>query len=334
MPVPAGGFDVRRRVLACLLVSGLLAITPATALETDQYEAWGHDLADGTDALNAKINYELRKVLDRINGRRGIRRLTCDTVADHVTAHFRMLIFHPIEIWASKSPLIERFPPTEEAELESRETNILGNSSRWDIGTWLPYGPTIEIHGVRIGTDKMAHFFSGGSSYYALYQRATRQGMSAAEAERAVIDRGIFSEKTYLGYGTSGVLSAADLEANYRGMTFFLGLCGGDSPQLERAGNGYELARPFDARDYVTVDWDESYNNSGFIKRRWKKVKPRLLELCPMLDHPWVVAQWKRYRERDLETPTEARMAQLIAEGRMDDVSVYSLDATCSGRSP
>jgi hypothetical protein len=323
-----------RRVVACLLVSCLLAAAPVTGLETDPYEAWGHDLRDATDALNAKINYEMQKVLNRVNGRRGIRRLTCDTVADHVTAHFRMLIFHPIEIWASKSPLVDRYPPTEEAELTSRKTNVLGNSGPWDIGTWLPYGPTIEVHGVRIGTDKMAHFFSGGSSYYALYRRAIRQGKTPREAERTVIDRGIFSEKTYLGYGTSGVLSVADLEANYRGMTFFLGLCGGDSPQLERIDDGYGLARPFDARDYVTVDWDESYNNSGFIKRRWKKVKPRLLELCAMLDHPWVVAQRKRYRERDFETPTEARLAQLIAEGRAGDVTEYSLDAVCSGRGP
>ena len=323
-----------RRILACSLVLCLLAVPSTTALETDPYEAWGHDLRDATDALNAKINYELQKVLDRVNGRRGIRRLTCDTVANHVAAHFRMIIFHPIEIWASKSPLIERYPPTEDAELASRKTNVLGNTSSWDIATWLPYAPTIEVHGVRIGTDKMAHFFSGGSSYYSLYLRARRQGLSADEAQRTVIDRGIFSEKTYLGYGTSGVLSAADLEANYRGMTFFLGLCGGDSPQLQRTGEGYGLSRPFDARDYVTVDWDESYNNSGFIKRRWKKVKPQILKLCPMLEHPWVLAQRRRYRERDIETPTEARMAQLVAEGRMDDVSIYSLEATCSGRGP
>jgi hypothetical protein len=321
-------------MLACFLVSCLLLVPTTAALETDQYEAWGHELGDATDVLNAKINYELQKALDRVNGRRGIRRLTCDTVVDHVTAHFRMLIFHPIEIWASKTPLVERYPPTEEAEIASRKSNILGRSGPLDIGAWLSYGPTIEVHGVRMGTDKLAHFFSGGSSYYALYRRAIRQRIPADQAERTVIDRGIFSEKTYLGYGTSGVLSPADLEANYRGMTFFLGLCGGDTPQLERVGKGYELARPFDVRDYVTVDWDESYNNSGFIKRRWKKVKPQMLELCPMLKHPWVLAQRKRYRERDSETPTEARLSRLIAEGRMEDLSVYSLDATCAGESP
>jgi len=323
-----------RRVLAAVVVLILLAVSPAAALETDQYEAWGHDLDDSTEILNAKINYELQKVLDRVNGRRGIRRLTCDTVAGHITAHFRMLIFHPIEVWASKSPLIDRYPPTEQAELDSRKRNIMGNAGPWDLGTWLPYGPTIEVDDVRFGTDKLAHFFSGGSSYYALFVRSRRQGLSEEAAERRVIDRGIFSEETFLGYGTSGVLSAADLEANYRGMTFLLGLCGGDSPQLERVGDGYELVRPFDSRDYVTVEWDESYNNSGFARSRWKKVKPRLLELCPMLEHPWVLEQRRRYRERDEDTPTETRLRQLVADGLMDGVSVYSLDAVCEGRSP
>ncbi len=325
---------MRHRAIAGCLFAALVVAPAASALETDPYEAWTREIADGTEALNAKVNYELQKVLDRVNGRRGIRRLTCDTVTNHVTAHFRMLIFHPIEIWASKSPLIDRYPPTEEGELESRSTNIFGNHGPWDIGTWLPFAPTIEIHGVRIGTDKMAHFFSGGSSYYALYRRALRQGKSEEEAERTVIDRGIFSEQTYLGYGTSGVMSPADLEANYRGMTFFLGLCGGDSPQLERDGEDYRLSRPFDAREYVTVDWDESYNNSGFNKRRWRKVRPRMLALCPLLDHPWVVAQRERYRKRDAMTPTEVRMRELIAEGKMEDLSRYSLESTCSGAGP
>jgi hypothetical protein len=187
---------------------------------------------------------------------------------------------------------------------------------------------------LRYGTDKWAHFFSGGGSYYRFYMRALRQGLTEQQAEQLVIDRGIYSERTYLGYGTSGVASPADLEANYRGMRFLLGLCRGDSPQLRRDGERYETAYPFDVRAYVTVEWDESYNNSGFVKPRWKKVKPRILNLCPMLEHPWVVEQRKRYAKREQITPTEARLAELIAEGEMNDVAVYSLDSVCAGRDP
>jgi hypothetical protein len=328
---------MRRRVAAVLSVSlfiGLLAATPAWPLETDQYEAWGHELKDSTAALNAKITYEMQQVLDRVNRRRGLRRLSCETVTDHVAAHFRMLIFHPIEIWASKSPLVDRYPPDDAGELASRKTNILGNRGFWDIGGWLPSSPTIVVGGVRVGADKWAHFFSGGGSYYRFFKRALEQGLSEAEAELLVIDRGIFSEETYLGYGSSGVLSPADLEANYRGMTFLLGLCEGDAPQLRQDGDRFELARPFDAGEFVTVEWDESYNNSGFVKRRWKKVKPRMLELCPKLEDPWVQAQRARYAKRDVETPTEVRLHELIEAGDLSDVGLYSLDALCDGRSP
>ena len=325
---------MRARRIAGVLVTAWLLAPAAWPLETDQYEAWNHALRDATDALNAKINYELQVVLDRVNGRRGLPRTSCEVVTDQIAAHFRTLIFHPIEMWASKSPLVDRYPPTEEGEIASRKTNILGNRGFWDVGGWLPNGPTIEVDGLRHGTDKWAHFFSGGGSYYRYYIRALRQGLSAKQAEQLVIDRGIFSERTYLGYGTSGVASPADLEANYRGMVFLLELCRGDSPQLRREGERFELAYLFDVRDYVTVEWDESYNNSGFVKRRWKKVKPRLLELCPMLEHPWVVAQRERYAGREQVTPTEARLAELITEGKMDDVSVYSLNSVCAGGGP
>lgn len=308
----------------------LLLPQPASALETDPYLSWGHELDDAIEPLNAKVNLEIEKVLDRLQHRRAAKRLSCNVVADHISAHFRTLIFHPIEIWASKSPLVDRWPPTEEEELRSKRENLLGNRGPWDIGGWLPESPTIELNGVRVGTDKLAHFFSGGGSYYRFYKRFVAQGIPPEEAQREVIDRGIFSEKTFLGYGTSGVLSAADLEANFRGMQFLLDLCDGDDPQLQLVDGRYQKVRAFDFRQFVTVEWDESYNNSGFVKRRWRKVLPRLREHCARLSDPWVIAQRRRYAQRDRLTPTEARIAEQLAAGRIDDLSQFSLDAVCA----
>ena len=53
-----------------------------------------------------------------------------------------------------------------------------------------------------------------------------------------------------------------------------------------------------------------------------------------MLEHPWVVAQRERYAGREQVTATEARLTELIAEGKMDDVSVYSLNSVCAGGGP
>ena len=82
---------MRARRIAGVLVTAWLLAPAAWPLETDQYEAWNHALRDATEALNAKINYELQVVLDRVNGRRGLPRTSCEVVTDQIAAHFRML---------------------------------------------------------------------------------------------------------------------------------------------------------------------------------------------------------------------------------------------------
>ena len=42
---------------------------------------------------------------------------------------------------------------------------------------------TIELAGVRIGTDKLAHFFSEGALYYRFYRSALEDGLSEEAAE-------------------------------------------------------------------------------------------------------------------------------------------------------
>jgi hypothetical protein len=52
----------------------LLAVTAQTAygLETDQYWAWGWELADSTAAVNAKLNIELGVPVAQANVGRGL----------------------------------------------------------------------------------------------------------------------------------------------------------------------------------------------------------------------------------------------------------------------
>ena len=59
-----------------------------------------------------------------------------------------------------------------------------------------------------------------------------------------------------------------------------------------------------------------------------------MLELCPMLDSPWVEAQRARYAKRDTVTPTEKRLAEMVAAGDLSDIGAYSLDTVCAGQWP
>ena len=128
----------------------------------------------------------------------------------------------------------------------------------------------------------------------------------------------------------SGVLSLSDLEANYQGLRFFKGLCDGEEPQLAMTDDGWRLAAPFDFRDYVTPEWDESYNPSVFGTRRWKKVRPALVEYCPMLHDPEVVRRRAEYEERNTITFTEGHIEELIEEGRLPDPQQFSIDHVCN----
>ena len=150
------------------------------------------------------------------------------------------------------------------------------------------------------------------------------------EAQRRAIHHGIVTEKTILGRATSGVFSTADLEANYHGMRFFEGLCASDDPMLVAGDDGWRLDRPFDFRDHVTPEWDESWQPSILNKGRWKRIRPALLRHCPMLDDPGVRDLRRSYAERDRTTPTEEQVRELVEAGKLPDPNEYSIEQVCA----
>jgi hypothetical protein len=121
------------------------------------------------------------------------------------------------------------------------------------------------------------------------------------------------------------------MEANYQGMLFFVELCEGSEPGLVAGDDGWRFAKPFDIREYVTPSWDESYLPAIYGRRRWKKVRPVLLEYCPQLEDPWVVAQRAEYLQRDRPSLTLKVIDDLIAEGKLRDPQLFSLEANCPG---
>ncbi|MDX1385652.1 MAG: hypothetical protein R3190_18515, partial [Thermoanaerobaculia bacterium] len=125
-------------------------------------------------------------------------------------------------------------------------------------------------------------------------------------------------------------ISPGDLEANYQGLLFYIGLCEGDDPIVEVRDGRWQRRRPFDFRDHVTPEWDESYQPVAFTKSRWKKVRPVLLGYCPMLDDPEVRAMRDAYRARDTTTPTELLLREFIASGRVPDPADFDIERVCA----
>jgi hypothetical protein len=315
-----------RLALVAVLVVGVTP--PLAGLETDQYYAWCHPLGDAGDAINAKLNLELRLALDELRSRPETP--SCGDVAVAFKSRLHYLIFQDVEIWILKSPVVPRLPATAAGELEYRRQNLYHLSGTLDIGTWIPSVPTIEIDRIRFGTDKISHFVSAGWRYYRRYLRALANGLSPEQAEQRMNRIGFFWERTLLGGMSSGVLSLSDMEANYQGMQFYYNLCHGDDPALELRDGVWLIRRPLDLRRYITPEWDESYQVPIFSKGRWRKVKPVLAGYCDRRQCADVVERHAYYRQIDRTTATEEMIAELRQQRRLADPAPFTLEAVCS----
>ncbi|HKQ60843.1 MAG TPA: hypothetical protein VJS92_06110 [Candidatus Polarisedimenticolaceae bacterium] len=319
----------RRRTRAALLCA-VLAAAPARAIETDQYYSWGRPLADSTEVLNAKVNAEILLALAAVNRRGDWNETSCDEVRRSLLPHFLFFMYHDLELWADHSSLVPRIPADAEETRDYRANYLYHAHGPLDLGTSLPPSPTVRVHGVRIGTDKLSHFFSEGWWYFISYRKALRRGASPEEATLRAIDKGLWVERTALGLFVSGVLSLADLEANEQGLDFFRGLCEGPEPMLRREAAGWRLATPFDWRRYVTPAWDESYRPSLFLKSRWKKVRPVLERYCAKLSDPEVVREREEYARRPTSSLTAEQVRRRVAAGQLPDPQQFSIERVCA----
>jgi hypothetical protein len=157
---------------------------------------------------------------------------------------------------------------------------------------YLTISPTVKIYGAQFGTDKIAHFFQQGYTYYRIFERASAQGLNSEKAAQKAIKWGQKTERTYYGTLISGVYSNADLFANFVGMKFYQGLAHpvkiGDAerPAIVSLKNGFwkfnENAdlRQILVKPFMTDHMNEALNPSiytgflgfrGFIRRSVKK---------------------------------------------------------------
>jgi hypothetical protein len=197
----------------------------------------------------------------------------------------------------------------------------------------MPFTPTLEVDGIRFGTDKLAHLVSSGWTFYSVYRQGLAKGESPAEAERRAVRRGIVEESLILGKLASGVTAIADIESSYAGISFYRDLCDVEDPVLALRDDGWFISRPIDLRLYVTPRWDESYQPSVYTKGRWRKVRPVLESYCPRLADPKVRQMRERYRLRDHRSLVGEMIAERVADGELDDPAQFGIDAVCEGPS-
>ncbi len=306
-----------------------LLVSPLAALETDQYMIWDRELRDSTDRVNAYINERILKVLSRINDR-GHSQVACEEIPSRIYRRlFPTLFWSQLRHFVATDPEIDRFPQRDVGYFGYLKRSIFRKPA---FPFFLPMARTVRINGANVGTDKVGHLFGFGRRYYVRYRRLHRRGLSDEEAMRRVVLWGYRTERIAVGGLVDGVVSHADLEANFQGLLMARDLCEAEPPHLVRDRSGWRLERPIDLRDYVNPRFDETYNESRFTRVRWKRVKPILEEeYCHKYRSASVQDLMNRYRNEDHPSFSSRLLAEHFA-GRKQELRrrQQSLEVLCA----
>ncbi|WPB75121.1 hypothetical protein KYC5002_39765 [Archangium violaceum] len=317
---------------------GLWAAFPgsARATETDQYFAIDKPPRDSLEVLNEKVNRDILGAVALVNRRASWDQYSCQDVAHRVYQRFRISGLHKIELWAENSPRIDRVPTQKDHRRFAAQSSIYRNSRLWDWGLSFGVKATFTVAGVHMGADKLSHFFQTGWKYHQRFRELMKQGVPEREALERIIRYGVETESGTLGSVTTGVFSFGDLEANYQGFLFYRSLCREEDPRLLKTPQGWRLTRPFDWRDYVSPQFDETLNNSAFVPMRWEEVRANLRrDYCPRLDSETFLEHYRSYARypRKPDDFNTRYVRELLARGEVPRQQDFSIWAAC-GRSP
>lgn len=238
----APNFMNLQKIIRFVLCIVLLA-NSTFAFETDQYNLPPEPLADIGDEVSQYTEDNLRKAVKKINNEIAVRENClvnktanpkCDSPEkdcakleflrseEAVAREFYKLVGTGIPPFTAAGSWMESHKFTNQPERYKTSfsksiffvypTNYIGISS------------TVNLYGANFGTDKIAHIFQQGYSYYKIYNRALTKGLTPEEAENKAIKWGRFTENTYYGMIISNVFSNADMCANFAGLKFYQGL--------------------------------------------------------------------------------------------------------------
>ncbi len=259
-----------------MFLCAILLVQSVAAFETDQYNLPPVPLADIGEEVAEYTRENLREAMNKLNAKiaekgNSEKKLAFLRSDEAITkAVFNELGAGIIPFTKSQNWInSHKF----KAQPARYKTGYGGSIYRLIPTNYLTISPTVNLYGVQFGTDKIAHFFQQGFSYYKKYRRGLSKGLSETEARKKAVNWGDFSEKTYFGTLVSGVYSNGDMVSNYVGMKFYQNLTHeikiGESvkPPVFVLKDGFwtfdetgELLKPF-----ITNHFNEALNPSKFI---------------------------------------------------------------------
>ncbi len=292
---------------------GILFSPAVLAGETDQFLVWGVELNDSAPAINRFINEQTERYLESLNQEEDIPDDPDEIVNGVYRNLFRGLQASKLRNWLQHSDDVDRYPPSSVSYWRYERMSIYRGRSFPYI---LPMARTVRVGDVYFGIDKFSHFFGFGRHSYNRYQKLRGRGLDEREALERVVRRSIWWENTTVGKLVDGIFSHADIEASFQGCQLARDLCGEDDANIKRVDGEWKLVRPIDLRDYVTPDFDESYNPNHYWALRKRFVLPLLeKEYKDKFSTPEVQERFASYQRHEPSLSVRAIERHFASQG-------------------
>lgn len=227
-------------IFCCFL---LLQPSLAAAFETDQFNLPPAPLADIGDEVTDYTRENLEKAIAKINAeiiKRQLcadnlqarpKNLRCDSLGKNLS-YLRFLRSPDAPVKGLYELVGTGIPPFTSSGTWMEKHQFVNQPARYKPGykdsiyflfptNYIGLSSTVNLYGAEFGTDKIAHLYQQGYSYYEIYRRELRKGKSSTEATKTAVRWGQKTERTYYGTLLTGVYSNGDLAANYAGLKFY-----------------------------------------------------------------------------------------------------------------
>jgi len=214
-----------------MFLCGVLLVQSIAAFETDQYNLPPEPLGDIGEEVSEYVAENLREAIDKINAEILEKQKcakNCESVQKRL-AYLRSDDAITKEVFNQLGAGIIPFTKSQnwvnshkfKAQPARYKTSYGDSIYRLVPTSYFTISATIKLYGIQFGTDKIAHFFQQGFSYYKKFKNGLRRDLTEKEARKKAVSWGKFSEQTYFGTFVSGVYSNGDMAANYAGMKFY-----------------------------------------------------------------------------------------------------------------
>lgn len=250
---------------AMLLLCALCAVPSVSrSSESDPWTYAYIPLADSAAQISERLALALESVIAAVNTSGGERLDPDDRAVEFAFfSEFRRRNIRDVT-WGMFERCIgtgscDGWPEIERIQMTPEESVYHAADWRY-IPSRLHLASIVNVCSVRMGADKLSHFFDDGFHYFNAL-RSRRKHLQPEDIRRLSMT----FERSYMGTRMTGILSRADIEANLAGVRFYSDIFGGRSPMIGRDLDGrLALLRRPDICDYVTPQFDERVLQNEF----------------------------------------------------------------------